>query len=160
PRMDVHLHHVVLMNPARQAQFCSNWPERFAGAGSERTPTKIPDPYAYMVNSGERWNALWHIMNMSDMPQQVYIQYKVGYQPSATATNSRLVTPFFLDVTGCTNSEYSVPGGGGPGSVHTMTRNFTAPWNGIDVGMGGHQHAGGIDITLRDTVTGEKCTMV
>ncbi|HEX6569491.1 MAG TPA: hypothetical protein VF015_10005 [Acidimicrobiales bacterium] len=160
PHSAVHLHHVVFMNPARTSPYCSNWSERFAGAGSERTPLTLTDPYAYMVGSSERWNALWHVMNMSDTRRQVYIQYKVGYQPGATAQNTRGVTPFFLDVTGCGNSEYDVPGDGGPGSVHTRSRTWSAPWDGYLVTAGGHVHGGGIDITIRDEADNLACTMV
>jgi hypothetical protein len=158
PHTAVHLHHVLLMNPAHTDAFC-NRSERFAGSGSERTPISLPDPYAYMVGANEQWNALWHIMNMTTTPQQVYIQYKVGYQPGATAQNTRGVTPFFLDVTGCGNSEYDVPGNGGAGSVHTNTRSWTVPWDGYHVTAGGHLHGGGIDITLRNDTTGAACTM-
>jgi len=159
PHSAAHLHHVLLMNTAHRDMFC-NRSERFAGSGSERTPISLYDPYAYMVGSSDRWNALWHIMNMSDTPQQVYIQYKIGYQPGATAQNTRGVTPFFLDVTGCGNSVYDVPGNGGPGSVHTATRSWTVPWDGYHVTSGGHLHGGGIDITLRNDTTGVPCTMV
>src|ERR687891_722307 len=159
PHGAVHLHHVLLMNPARTSPYCGNWPERFAGAGSERTPMSLANPYAYMVGSNERWNALWHIMNMSDAPQEVYIQYTVGYQPGATAQNTRAVTPFFLDVTGCGNSTYDVPGDGGPGSVHTKSRSWPAPRDGMLISAGGHLHDGGIDITLKDTAPGSPaCT--
>lgn len=160
PHSVAHLHHIVMTNPARQSQFCSNWPERFAGSGSERTPIRMPDPYAYMVGANDQWNAIWHVMNESTTPQHVYIQYKVGYQPGATAQNTRGVTPFFLDVTGCGNSVYDVPGNGGAGSVHTNTRTWTAPWTGLAVGMGGHLHGGGIDITLRNNSNGTECRMV
>lgn len=158
PHSQVHLHHVLLMNPARQDAFC-NRSERFAGSGSERTPVDFPDPYAYMVGANQNWNALWHIMNESTTAQQVWIQYKVGYQPGATAQNTRGVTPFFLDVTGCGNSEYDVPGNGGPGSVHTATRSWTVPWSGYHVTSGGHLHGGGIDLTLRNDATAAQCTM-
>jgi len=160
PHSAAHLHHVVLMNPARRSMFCTQqWPERFAGSGSERTPISFPDPYAYMTNAGEQWNALWHVMNESDQPQQVYIQYKVGYQTGANSSNTRSVTPFFLDVTGCGGSTYQVPGNGGPGSVHTNTRTWTAPWGGYLVGAGGHLHGGGIDITIRNNTQNLACTM-
>ena len=158
PRDMAHLHHVLLMNTARRDQFC-NRTERFAGAGAERTPLSLPDPYAYMVAANDSWSALWHVMNMSDQAQRVYAQYEIGYQPGATTTNSRPVRPFFLDVTGCGNSEYDVPGDGGPGSVHTNTRTFTAPWDGYLVTAGGHLHEGGIDISIRDDASGLVCTM-
>jgi hypothetical protein len=160
PHGAAHLHHIVMMNPARRSMFCDNWPERFAGSGSERTPTRFPDPYAYMVGANERWDAIWHVMNETAQPLQVYIQYKVGYQPGATTANTRGVTPFFLDVTGCGGSTYDIPGNGGAGSLHTATRTWTAPWNGIVVGMGGHLHGGGVDITLRDNAAAKECHML
>lgn len=158
PHSAVHLHHVLLMNPGRQDLLC-NRSERFAGAGSERTPMKLGDPYAYMVGANDRWNALWHIMNTGTTAREVYIQYKVGYQPGATAENTRGVTPFFLDITGCGNSEYDVPGNGGPGSVHTNARTWTMPWGGYHVSSGGHLHGGGIDISIRNDTTNITCTM-
>jgi hypothetical protein len=160
PHGDVHLHHVVLMNSARQSQYCSNWPERFGGSGSERTPISLPDPYAYMVGSADRWGAIWHVMNDSDTARQVYIQYKVGYQPGATSENTRGVTPFFLDVDGCGDSAYDVPGDGGAGSVHTNTRTWNVPWDGYLVSAGGHVHGGGIEVALRDDTSGAECRMV
>lgn len=159
-RSDVHLHHIVMMNSARQSPYCSNWPERFAGSGAERGTTVLPDPHAYLVSATDRWSATWHVMNTSSLRRQVTLQYRIRYQPGADATNSRPVTPFFLDVTGCSNSEYDVPGDGGPGSVHTATRTFTVPWDGHLVSAEGHQHGGGIDIALRDEATGLDCTMV
>jgi hypothetical protein len=160
PHSAVHLHHVLLMNAGRRDQFCTGRAERFAGSGSERTPISLYDPYAYLVGGSDQWNALWHIMNMSDTSRQVYIQYTIGYQPGATAQNTRGVTPFFLDVTGCGNSQYDVPGNGGAGSVHTATRNWTMPWDGYLVTAGGHLHGGGIDITIKNNTTGDSCTMV
>ena len=69
-------------------------------------------------------------MNMDTMPMTVYIKYTIGYQKNATAANSRSVTPFFADVTGCGNSVFNVPGNGGMGSVYTKARSWTAPWDG------------------------------
>ena len=125
PHSAVHLHHVLLMDNARRDPLC-NRAQRFAGSGSERTPISLPGPYAYMVGASDRWDALWHVMNTSDTARQVYIQYTIGYQPGATAQNTRAVTPFFLDITGCGNSVYDVPGDGGPGSVFTSTRSWGA----------------------------------
>src|SRR3954452_965556 len=114
PRMDAHLHHVLLMNHAHTSPICSGEEERFAGAGAERTPLKLWGSYAYMVGSTDRWDALWHIMNMSESAQTVYIQYTVDYVAATDPSAARPVTPFFMDVTGCgTNAEFNVPGTGG-----------------------------------------------
>jgi len=162
PRMDAHLHHVLLMNHAHTSPICSGEEERFAGAGAERTPLKLWGSYAYITNSTDRWDALWHIMNMSESAQTVYIQYKVDYVPATDPAAARPVTPFFMDVTGCgTNAEFNVPGTGGAGSVYTKTRTITAPWNGVAVAAGGHLHDGGIDISIKRNATGEVgCTAV
>jgi hypothetical protein len=63
------------------------------------------------------------------------------------------VQPLFQDITGCGNSVYDIPGDGGPGSVHTKSRSWTAPRDGLAVFAGGHLHDGGIDITLKDATT-------
>lgn len=156
PRMDAHLHHVLLMNAGRTSQICPGEEERFAGSGAERTPLSLWSSYAYVTNAADRWDSLWHIMNMSNAPMTVYIQYKVGYVPSSDPAASRPVTPFFIDVTGCgTNALFDVPGSGGPGSVFTKTRTITAPWAGIAMQAAGHLHDGGIDISIKRDSTGQ-----
>jgi hypothetical protein len=159
PHSDAHLHHVVLMNSARRSQNCSSWPERFAATGSERTETVFGGPYAYLVGAEDQWSATWHVMNESTEPMEVYIEYEMGVQPDATAENTRGLTPFFLDITGCGNSEYDIPGDGGPGSVHTQTATWQAPWDGMLLWAEGHVHGGGIDITLENERSGDSCTM-
>ena len=149
PRMDAHLHHVLLMNAAHTSQICTGETERFAGAGAERTPMNLWGDYAYRTASTDQWNALWHIMNMTESSKSVYIQYTVSYLPANDPAASRAVTPFFMDVTGCgTSAEFNVPGNGGPNSVFTKTRTLTAPWSGLAVYTAGHLHDGGIDISI------------
>jgi hypothetical protein len=156
PRMDAHLHHVLLMNASQTSPICPGEQLRFAGSGAERTPLNLGLSYAYRTAASDRWNALWHIMNMSEEPLTVYIQYKIGYVPASDPHASRPVTPFFIDVTGCgTNAEYNVPGDGGPSSVHTRTRTITAPWDGVAVVASGHLHAGGIDVSIKRDATGQ-----
>ncbi|MBK5289120.1 MAG: hypothetical protein JJE46_11720 [Acidimicrobiia bacterium] len=159
PRHMAHLHHVLLIDSAHTDVLCAGRAERFSGAGAERTPLRLPDPYAYLVGANDRWDSLWHVMNMSDMPMTVYIQYKVGYQTGATAANTRNVVPYFADVTGCGGSVFNVPGNGGMGSVYTKSRTWNAPTDGIMVYAGGHLHGGGIDLTLRDGFSGAQCVM-
>jgi hypothetical protein len=149
PRHEVHLHHIVLLNNARSDRVCASWPDRFSGSGSERTPIVLPDPYRYLVGASDRWDALLELVNEMSEPMTVYVQYEITYQPDATAENSRSVTPYFLDIAGCGVFRFTVPGDGGPGSVYTKSRTWTAPANGTAVWVGGHFHEGGIDITLR-----------
>lgn len=158
PRHDAHLHHIVMLTSAANDTYCPGG-ERFAGAGAERNPIELADPYAYLVGANDQWSATWHVMNTSDQRlDEVYIEYEIGYQPDANAENSRGVTAFFLDVTGCI-TQYDVPGDGGPGSVHTKTNTWTAPWDGYIVYAVGHLHGGGIDITIRDPERDFECTM-
>jgi Stress up-regulated Nod 19 len=157
PRHDAHLHHIVMGSSAARDSYCAG-NERFAGAGAERNPIILPDPYAYMVGPNDSWSATWEVVNEASRAQTVYIEYDVGYQRGATAQNSRGVRAFFLDVAGCT-AAYNVPGNGGPGSIHTQTRTWTAPFSGYLVTAVGHMHGGGIDLTLRDDDRGVTCTM-
>lgn len=157
PHHMVHLHHVLLIDPDTPDAFCPGRGERFAGSGAERTELTLLDPYAYLVDAGEEIDALYHVMNTmtSGSPMQVYIQYTLTYEPGATAQNSRPVKPYFLDVTGCGGSTYDVPGTGGPGSIYTKSRTYTAPSDGIAVFAGGHQHEGARGIKLVRVATGE-----
>jgi hypothetical protein len=150
---DIHLHHVVMTTSARNDEICTGRRERFMGSGSERTPLTLWGPYTYLVGADDRWGSLYHLMNETPAgtpPKTVYIEYTLGYQPGANASNSRPVTPYFLDVTGCGNSTYDVPGNGGAGSIHEKSRSWRAPDDGIAVFAGGHLHEGAIDIALKE----------
>ena len=115
---DVHLHHIVMTTSAHQDALCPQRRERFIGAGMERTPIFLRFPYVYLVGAGDNWGSIYHLMNETQTTRTVYIQYTLRYQPGANATNSRPVQPWFMDVTGCGDSIYDVPGNGGPGSVY------------------------------------------
>ncbi len=161
---DVHLHHIVFTTPVRKDRLCPIRPERFMGSGMERTPISFSDPYAYLVGANDPWGSIYHVMNETapgSPAKTVYIQYTLTYEPGANASNSLPLVPLFQDVTGCGASTYQVPGNGGPGSVHTNSRAWTAPATGIAVFSGGHLHEGGIDISLKDATSGQTmCTGV
>ena len=159
---DVHLHHIVMTTSAAQDRLCPGRRLRFVGSGMERTPISLLGPYAYLVGANDQWGSIWHLMNETPAgtpAKKVYIEYTLGYQPGATSTNSRPVEPLFQDITGCGGSTYDVPGDGGPGSIHTKSRTWTAPRDGMAVFAGGHLHEGGIDITLKDATSNQlSCT--
>jgi hypothetical protein len=141
----IHLHHILLLNNAHEDPFCTGRVERFGGTGMELTPTDIPAPYAYLVKSTDSWSALFHLMNNSTSGgvKHLRIEYDIMYQRGANASTVRPVEPLFMDVTGCGNSEFTVPGTGSP-AVYTKARNFVMPADGIAVGAGAHFHQGGI----------------
>lgn len=60
---DVHLHHIVMTTSARQDQLCPSRPERFMGAGMERTPLQIWGPYTYLVGANDQWGSIYNLMN-------------------------------------------------------------------------------------------------
>lgn len=153
---DVHLHHIVMTTSAREDQLCPGRRERFMGSGMERTPINLWGPYTYLVGANDQWGSIFELMNETPAgtpAKTVYIQYTLGYQPGANATNSRAVDAYFQDVTGCGGSTFDVPGTGGPGSIYTKSASWSAPRDGLLVFAGGHLHDGGIDISLKDATS-------
>lgn len=148
---NVHLHHIVLMDTSRQDSLCNTLPNRFMGAGAERTPVDFGSgEYAYKVGAVDQWTALWHIMNMSEASHTVYIKYEIDYVTGPDLAAAKPLTSYFLDVDDCWgDSEFDVPGTGGPGSVFSKTINYTAARSGTSVFAGGHLHDGGIDLILK-----------
>jgi hypothetical protein len=153
---DVHLHHIVMLDRSRTDAVCPGLGfNRFFGSGKERTPLALPGNYAYRVGANDTWSALWHVMNMTSQAKTVYIRYEIDYVAATNPLAARGVTTYWYDVDGCWgDSEFNVPGNGGPGSVYTLSRTYTAPRSGTRVATGGHFHDGGLDITLRRTATG------
>ncbi len=150
---DGHLHHIVTLDLSRPDPLCPTLPfNRFGGGGMEKTPLVLPDPYVYEVGASDAWSALWHVMNMSNSSKTYYIEYEIDYVTNLT--NKRPVKSYYYDVDNCWgDSEFNVPGTGGPGSVFTKQINYTAPRNGTRVATGGHFHEGGIDVALKQGAT-------
>ncbi len=142
-----HLHHIVMLDQSRPDSLCPSLPNRFGGTGMERTELNLSGDYVYETGASDPWRALWHLMNRSATAQTLYITYEVDY--ITDLTNARPVSTYFYDVDGCWgDSEFDVPGGGGPGSIFTKSATYTAPRAGTRVFTGGHVHPGGQDITL------------
>jgi hypothetical protein len=158
-----HLHHIVMMDQSRPDPLCPSVGARFSGTGGEKSPMDLLGSYAYLSRPTDTWRSTFHLHTTTATPVNgAYIEYTVKYQPVTDPAAFRHVTPYFLDVTGCwenSQSVFDVPGGGGPGSVHTRQATYVAPRDGVAVYAGGHIHAGGFDIGLRRDATGEDyCT--
>jgi hypothetical protein len=149
---DIHLHHVLLYNTGHADMACGSTNGglggRWAAPGGERTPFELPDGYGYFTDANDVWSAAWHIMNLTDRPQQgVRVRYTVTY----TRERGRLapVTPYWWDHAGCGGrGTITVPGGNEP-TIHHSTRTFTVRQDGLITAVRSHMHAGGIDVTLR-----------
>ncbi|MBK5288786.1 MAG: hypothetical protein JJE46_09990 [Acidimicrobiia bacterium] len=147
-----HLHHIVMLDQSRPDSLCPSLPNRFGGTGMERTEMVLSGDYVYETQPSDQWSGLWHIMNQSSSAQTLYLRYEIDY--ITDFTNAKPVTSYFYDVDGCWgDSEFTVPGGGGPGSIFEKTKTYTAPASGIRVFTGGHVHPGGIDISLAQNAT-------
>lgn len=158
------LHHVVFHNfgsrlGAKRDQTCARFTmlnsktvipavsERFYGAGEERQQLVLPPGYGYRTSKGDNWMMTWMLMNHRARTDSAYIQYKVTLTDDPSTTP---VTPYWADVANCsTDPQFSVPGGGAPGSKHTEALTWSAPRDMRIVAAGGHVHGGAYDVTLR-----------
>lgn len=141
------LHHMVLFDPSKSDPTCGRQGvglvsgQRIFAAGNERTGARLPDGYGYRLGATPL-GTMAELMNMSAQPQQVFITVKVTWVDAATAT-LKDVTPVWLDVNNCGNSQYTVP----EGPSHTMWT-WKSTMDGDVVAVGGHVHDHGISITL------------
>ena len=147
----VMLHHVVFLNQGRFAgdrkpKCGARFGEPFYGTGEENQALELPAGYGYRTRRGDRWKMQTMLMSHSPKARKIYVEYRMR------VSTRRLthVTPYWVRVTNCRNEpSYSVPGGGGPGSVHYETNTWKMPADGYIVAGGAHLHGGAHDITLR-----------
>ena len=108
------LHHAVWTSQFRSDATCGNEPlglagQRFFATGDERTVIGLPSGYGYRVRWYDVWHMLVDLMNMAPYPQTVYVA--VNYTYRWPWESVRGVTPVWLDIDQCGDSEYWIPGG-------------------------------------------------
>ena len=155
PQNEVMLHHIVFMNGGpdgkRRDGACperSSANERFYGTSEELRALTLPRGYGYPTAPADRWRAIWMVMNHQSRVRTAYVEYRVTVDPSPGLT---AVKPYWFSVLSCDQSpdpQYTVPGGGAPGSVHRRSRDWPLPVSGRVVAVGGHLHGGGRIIGL------------
>ena len=111
---DMMLHHAVWTSQFRSDATCGNEPlglagQRFFATGDERTVIGLPSGYGYRVRWYDVWHMLVDLMNMAPYPQTVYVA--VNYTYRWPWESVRGVTPVWLDIDQCGDSEYSIPAG-------------------------------------------------
>jgi hypothetical protein len=146
------LHHTVLAQSWYEDPTCDRNStigfagRRFFASGNERTGAAFPSGYGVFIDDTP-WTGIFEIMNHRDVPQTVYFQFHVRYVP-AGAAQTKPLTPLWLDVDNCGDSQFAVPAG------RTVTDwDWTSSITGRVVLTAGHVHDGGVSITLSNATT-------
>lgn len=154
-RTGAMLHHTVLFDPTRDDVTCGRrgvallTGRRVFAAGNERTGAQLPPGYGYPVGLTP-FGAMAELMNMSAQPQQVFVTMTVHWVDAAEA-RLKEVTPVWLDVDNCGDSQYTIPAG----PSHTIWT-WKSTLRGDIVAVGGHVHDQGVSITLSNATRHEK----
>jgi plastocyanin len=153
PQHEVMLHHIVFTNGGpdgeRRDAACPHRPidQRFYGTSEELRALTLPPGHGYRFTRDDRWRASWMVMNHQSRNRDALLEYRVTVDTDLLAP----VVPYWIGVLPCRASpdpQYSVPGGGPPGSTHYRGRTWTLPVGGRIVAMGGHLHGGGRGLTV------------
>jgi plastocyanin len=88
---------------------------------------------------------IWIAMKHRHQRREAYVEYRVTVDPAKLTP----VTPYWLSVVPCVSDpQYTVSGGGRPGSTHTKSKTFAMPKAGRIVAVGGHLHGGSHELRL------------
>jgi hypothetical protein len=151
----VMLHHLVIFEPGKADVTCGRTHgigalgRRIFASGDERTPFTLPTGFGFRVDPG-RWTGVVELMNHSNTAKTVFFEAVVTHVPGSTP-GMKPVTPVWMDVADCSNSQYAVPAG------HSAT-----PWTwnstltGRIVAAAGHVHPGGQGVVVDNASTGQR----
>lgn len=151
------LHHAVWTRPAFQDMTCGrssaigSQGSRFFASGNERTVMALPEGFGYYVGT-DSWTLIAEIMNHSDQAKTLYVTLDVVYRPASD--NLKKITPVWMDVDNCGDSQYAVPAGKS-NTLWTWPSTIT----GRVVSTAGHVHDGGVKTVLSNETTKQQmCT--
>jgi plastocyanin len=154
---DVMLHHLVFHRRRESKvrnQCSSRHSEPFFGTGEENQQLRLPPGYGYRITRRDRWRVTAMLMSHSMPALNVYIRYHV------TVETGRRLTPvhaFWVRANGCSPTvSYPVYGGGAPGATDYRHYDWTAPYDGRIVAVGGHLHGGAKDMWLSQPRCGDR----
>jgi hypothetical protein len=159
PQSQLMLHHNVFTNGGpdnkRNDGACPERAvtERFYGSSEELRPLTLPRGYGYPTDPQDRWKMIWMVMNHRHESREAYVEYRVTVDPAKLTP----VTPYWLSVVPCVSDpQYTVPGGGKPGTVHRKSKTFSMPKAGRIVAVGGHLHGGSYRLRLSQPACGNR----
>jgi plastocyanin len=153
PQDQIMLHHLVFVNRGRfqgdrRDGACPHRGvgEKFYGTSEELRAMDLPAGHGYPIRAREAWKMIWMLMNHRPGARNVRIRYRVTID---TAPDLTPVKPYWVSVVPCTpDPQYTVPGGGPPGSTHTRSVDWNVPVTGRIVALGGHLHGGARNLAL------------
>jgi plastocyanin len=160
PQYQVMLHHIVFTDGGpdgrRHDSACPERPvfERFFGTSEELRPLTLPAGYGYPFTPRDQWRSSWMVMNHQATDRGALIEYRVTVDPSRAV---RPVEPLWLSVLSCAHNrdpQWSVRGGGPPGSTAARSRIWHMPVGGRIVALGGHLHGGARALTVTQPACG------
>jgi hypothetical protein len=163
PRHAIHLHHVVWLNPNERDMTCPSgfWRERFFASGKERTALELPAGFGYHwdnqpndVTGTPTWAINYHLDGHHSGVQETWIKLTIGFTSEADAPDMTSITPVWLDVDNCSDSEFNIRKGDGRRGVARRSWTYDMPASGRFVALAGHLHDGGIELRLRNLTAG------
>lgn len=138
------LHHVAFYNTARSDFLCPNKLEHIFGAGGEMNDWPALPGIGYHVNKGDRIRIQTMFHNPTDTSYpQTLLRVTMEYAPADA--NLKSVYPAWFDVQQCGDSDFALGSDG-----VTKSGEFTLGFSGRLLGVGGHMHDYGEQLTLTD----------
>ena len=113
--------------------------ERFFAAGNERTHMHLPTPYGYQRGRSTNWILIYHLVNKDRRDQEASASRSI-YRYRTDPPQAQSAKPLWLDIDGCSDSEYTIPTG-----YSDTTASWTSTVSGRMVAIAGHLHD--VDIT-------------
>lgn len=141
------LHHVAFWNTERPDLLCPEKQEHVFGAGGEMNVWPALPGVGYRVQEGDRFrvSTMFHNPTDTDYPE-VYLEVEVTYRPRSAASEPlEAVYPVWFDVQECGESAYDLA----PGE-NVDRGEFTMPYGGRLLGVGGHLHDYSRSLRLTD----------
>src|SRR3989441_1271386 len=145
------LHHIDFFNTARLNFLCPRYEEYMFAAGSEMQDWPSLPGIGYRVTKGQRVLVRTMFHNPTDTPfPRTYLEVQMEYRKLADGP-LRNFYPAWFSVTGCGPTDYDLR----PGENVTAGE-FTIPYAGTLLGVGGHMHDYGRRMLLENTTRNEK----
>ena len=153
------LHHVAFWNENRSDFLCPNKDEHIFGAGGELTDWAQIPGFGYRVEKGDNIRIETMIHNPTTTSyEKVFLEISIPYAPfinDVTPAPVKNIYPAWMDVASCGNSGYDLP----PGPSKKVG-SVPIKYSGILLGVGGHMHDFGQQLTLQDSSAKEPVALL